>query len=77
MPVVFVRDGAVFANSRDIAGAFGKQHRNVLRDIDTLIIQAPPAALNFELSEYVDASGRRLRCFDMDRDGFTSWPWAS
>jgi len=52
-----------------VAAFFEKQHRNVLRDIDVLADQAPSAALNFELSNYVDPTGRTLRCFDMTRDG--------
>ena len=27
-------------------------------------------ALNFEPSEYIDSTGRKLRAFDMTRDGF-------
>lgn len=36
-PVVFVRDGGVFANSHDVAPTFGKRHDHVLRDIAALI----------------------------------------
>ena len=32
-PIVHVKDGKVFANSRDVADLFGKEHRHVLRDI--------------------------------------------
>lgn len=38
-PVVFVKDGAVFANSRDVADLFGKRHTHVLRAIDALIAE--------------------------------------
>jgi phage regulator Rha-like protein len=48
----------------------GKRHDNVLRDIDALIAQAPGTALKIERSEYADASGKKNRCFVMDRDGF-------
>lgn len=63
-------DGRIVTSSRDVATYFEKQHRNVLRDIDVLAGQSPSAALNFELSNYVDSTGRTLRCFDMTRDGF-------
>ncbi|MDN9006656.1 Rha family transcriptional regulator, partial [Staphylococcus aureus] len=36
-PVVFERGGEVRTTSRDVANLFGKEHRNVLRDIDVLI----------------------------------------
>ena len=71
LPVLSVKDGSVVANSRDVADYFGKQHKHVLRDIDSLINQAAEAGSNFGLSEYRDASGMSLRSFDMDRDGFT------
>lgn len=52
MPRVFTRGSEVFANSRDVAVFFEKDHRNVLRDIDHLIQQEPSLAqgglLNFE-----------------------------
>ncbi|MEA4837468.1 MAG: hypothetical protein VB101_04195 [Rhodospirillaceae bacterium] len=39
-PNVFVRAGAVFANSRDVTAFFEKEHRNVLRDIRNLMDEA-------------------------------------
>lgn len=73
-PLVFVRNGTVFANSRDVASYFEKRHDHVLRDIDTLISAAPSIAPNFgEYAEDVRAGfGRRsVRSFDMTRTGFT------
>lgn len=70
-PVVFVKDGGIFASSRDVAEFFEKEHKNVLRDIDTLISNAPECQLNFEPVKYVDAKGESRRCFSMTRDGFT------
>jgi len=37
VPVVHAKDGRVFANSRDVAAYFEKQHRNVLQTIDGLL----------------------------------------
>lgn len=71
VPVVFVKSSGVFANSRDVAEFFEKRHDHVLRDVDALIAAAPEAAPNFGVSEYRDSTGRRLRCFEMTRDGFT------
>lgn len=35
-PIVHVKNGEVFANSRDVAEFFGKAHYDVLKDIDRL-----------------------------------------
>ncbi|MGP9790705.1 phage antirepressor KilAC domain-containing protein [Roseinatronobacter sp. NSM] len=72
-PVVFAREGEVFANSRDVAAFFGKEHRSVLNSIDNLIQQEPDLGLhNFMQTPYVEPSnGQTYRSFDMDRDGFT------
>ena len=40
-PVVFAKDGEVFANSRDVAAFFERRHDDVLRTIDSLISQEP------------------------------------
>jgi phage regulator Rha-like protein len=40
--MVFEREGAVFANSRDVADYFGKRHDHVLRDIRHLVAEASP-----------------------------------
>lgn len=71
-PVVFSRDGEVFANSRDVAAAFGKDHRNVLRDIDNLLAAEPELGLRkFEHTPYLEPqNGQTYRSFDMTRDGF-------
>ncbi len=70
-PVLRAVGGKVLANSRDVAEAFEKQHAHVLRDIDALIGEAPTTASNFGASSYKDSTGRTLRAFDMDRDGFS------
>lgn len=71
-PIVFIRDGEVFANSREVAAYFDKEHRHVLRDIDNLIKAAPEVGLrNFGHTPYVDGqNGQTYRSFDMDQDGF-------
>lgn len=72
VPLVTVKDGKVFANSRDVAEHFGKRHDNVLRDIAALIEMEPTTNLNFEECSYkASEGGRSYRAFDMTRDGFT------
>ena len=81
-PIVSTRDGEAFANSRDVAAFFEKRHDHVLRDIDSLLKQAPDLALrdftqgslpkSGESSDNNDLSGiRTYRSFEMTRDGFT------
>lgn len=73
-PIVFVRDGEVFANSRDVAVAFDKHHRDVLRAIDSLLEQEPGLAQrNFAQGSYqLQTTGEQHhRCYDLNRDGFT------
>ena len=57
--------------SRDIAEAFGKEHKNVLRDIDSL----KKDVLNFEQMFFEaateDTYGRAQRTFYVNRDGFS------
>lgn len=73
-PIVFSKNGHVFANSRDVASFFEKEHRNVLASIDSLIEQEPRLALlNFQQGYYLleNTGKQQHRCFDMSRDGFT------
>lgn len=55
--------------SREIAELTGKEHKNVLRDIDTLLeTLGSDLSLGFKSSSYVDASGKSNRQFELDRD---------
>lgn len=71
-PIVFVKDGEVFANSREVAAYFDKRHDHVLRDIDNLLKSEPKLGLaNFGDTPYIDQqNGQTYRSFDMDQDGF-------
>lgn len=44
--LVEIRDNQVVVSSRQVAEYFGKEHRNILRDIENIIIQG--SMLNFE-----------------------------
>lgn len=74
----------VFADTNDtarvdslfVADFFEKQHKHVLRDIAK--ITEPKSGLseefiknNFKADTYKDKTGRKLRCYQMTRDGFT------
>ena len=69
---VHMQDGRAVTTSRNIAVVFGKEHRNVVRDIRAVIDASPDkdfTQLNFELSEYVDPTGRKLPEYLLTRDG--------
>lgn len=65
----------VRTNSRVVAEAFEKEHKNVLAAIDDLIEKKPQLrGLKFQPTEEtvrVGAAPRSMRFFEMDRDGFT------
>ncbi|EJF92657.1 Rha family transcriptional regulator [Bartonella tamiae] len=68
-PIVFIENGEVFANSRDVAAYFGKEHRNIIRDIEKLIAEG---VLKFEQTPYIEPqNGQTYKTYNMDRDGFT------
>lgn len=73
-PIVFAKDGEVYANSRDVAAYFEKRHDNILRDIDTLLTSGGPSVLRnlfVERSIYHEQAKKDVRTFDITRDGFT------
>lgn len=68
--LVTVTDGKAKVSSKTVADAFGKIHRNVLRDISALECSAEFRALNFEQSSYTSEQNKVLPCYEMTRDGF-------
>lgn len=75
-PTITIVDGKPTTLSTDVARHFGKQHYNVLRDIDNLRAQLDADhALNFEemVLEVEIGSGatRKDRAYRLTRDGFT------
>ncbi len=72
MELVIVNNGTAKTTSLKVAEYFGKQHKNVIQSIETLLKDQDVAArLNFQPSEYQDSTGRTLPAYDLDRDGFT------
>lgn len=55
-----------------VAAVFSRQHRHVMEKIREVMLDAPKEFTepNFRLSEYVDASGRKLPMWSMTKDGF-------
>lgn len=65
-------EGRPVTSSHVVADYFGKLHKNVIRDIRSLIEQNPDFAnqLNFEPVEYIDAKGETRPEYLMDQKGF-------
>jgi Rha family phage regulatory protein len=73
LPIVNAKDGEAFANSRDVAAFFDKEHRNVLQSIGALIAAEPQLAhAEFSAGVYTleNTGNQQHRHFDMTRDGF-------
>lgn len=73
-PVVFMKDGEVFASSRDVAAFFEKRHDNILRDIDDMLTTGGSSELRnlfVERMVFHEQARKEVRTFDMKRDGFT------
>ena len=79
-----MNDYGIFADNKDMARAnslivaemFGKRHTHVLRDIEKLTepksgLSEEFKKMNFQTSSYKDASGRKVKCYNLTRDGFT------
>ncbi len=69
-PELCIIAGKVVTSSLAVASYFGKQHKNVIQKIASLECSAEFTELNFQPSEYIDASGRKLPCYQITRDGF-------
>ena len=72
-PIVFEKGGEAFANSREIAVFFDKEHRHVLEAIDKLIAAEPKlGSAEFSANPYVEPqNGQTYRSYDITRDGFS------
>lgn len=68
--LVSLENGKASVDSKVIADAFGKIHRNVLRDIERLECSDEFRVLNFEQSSYTSEQGKILPCVRMTREGF-------
>jgi Rha family phage regulatory protein len=70
-PVVrLTESGEAMADSRDVAAYFGKQHKNVLRDIRALHCSEEFRRLNFEPKYIMDLTGESVSHVFMTKDGF-------
>lgn len=64
-------NGVLVTSSRNVAAVFGKEHRNVVRDIRAITEKCSPEfnALNFEPVEYKDVKGEQRPEYLLTKDG--------
>ncbi len=76
------KDKQVVTTSVRVAEVFGKRHDNILRQINTLIgslreqqdfthLKNEVSTVKYAVGEYADSTGRKLKQYIMNRDGFT------
>lgn len=70
LDIVSERKGVPVTTSRKIAKVFGKEHYNVLRDIENLNCSESFNAINFELVNYKDKKGEKRPEYIITKDGF-------
>lgn len=69
-PEITIINGQAVTSSLAVADYFVKRHKDVLRKVESLECSPEFTERNFALSEYTDATGRKLPCYQITRDGF-------
>jgi Rha family phage regulatory protein len=69
--LVFVDKNQAITNSLIISEVFGKDHKNVLKDIRELGCSDEFRRLNFEQSSYVNSQNKDMPMYQMNKKGFT------
>lgn len=65
------QQGRDVTTSLIVAQVFGKEHKNVMRDIENLSCSSTFNRLNFERITYRDARNREQYAYQMTKDGFS------
>ncbi len=66
-----IESGKVYVTSNSVADKFQKEHRNLMRNIRSLIDSQPEfGAFNFERTKYTTGQNKSHDCYNMTRDGF-------
>lgn len=68
--LVVAENNRVTTTSLIVAKVFGKEHKNVIRDIENLSCSMDFNRLNFERITYKDARNRDQTAYEMTKDGF-------
>lgn len=69
--LVFIENGKTVTDSLIIAEVFGKEHKNVIRDIENLECSEEFNRLNFERIYYTDSRNRLKPKYIITQDGFS------
>jgi Rha family phage regulatory protein len=69
--LVFVEKNQAVTSSLIVAEVFGKNHKEVLRDIRNLECSEEFAQRNFAQSSYVNSQNKEMPMFQMNKKGFT------
>lgn len=69
--VIQSSNGNDVTTSLIVAEVFGKEHKNVLRDIENLSCSEDFNRLNFERITYYDVRNREQTAYEMTKDGFS------
>lgn len=67
---ITVHQNQPVTTSLRVAEAFGKNHKDVTRRLNTLECSSDFTERNFAPSEYIDPTGRKLPMTEMTKDGF-------
>lgn len=67
---IFVERNKVWVSSRDVAERFEKNHKDVMRSVNSLECSSEFSQRNFALSEYMSDRGKKYPQYLMTRDGF-------
>lgn len=68
--LVFIENGKMVTDSLTVAEVFGKDHDNVLRDIQSMECSEEFSLLNFEESTYTNKRGRTYLKYIITQSGF-------
>lgn len=69
-PEITIISGRAVTTSLAVAAYFSKDHKNVIQKIHSLECSPHFTELNFQLSDYIDSTGRQLPCYEITRSGF-------
>ena len=69
--LVKFNNGLISVCSKEIADNFGKTHRDVTRAISLMDCSQEFRGANFAHSFYTSEQNKKLKCFDITRDGFS------
>ena len=68
--IISLNHGQPMTTSLKVAEVFGKQHKNVLRKLETLECSQEFNRLNFEPVEYLDKKGEMRLMYNITKDGW-------